>query len=72
MMYHIILNLLYQVRDILDNKNINNILHKFLDKSYSEKFIALIASMLEIDESKRYDFGDIKTYLEKNFGDMIN
>ena len=65
-------NLLYQVRDILDNKNINNILHKFLDKSYSEKFIALIASMLEIDESKRYDFGDIKTYLEKNFGDMIN
>ena len=65
-------NLLYQVRDILDNKNINNILHKFLDKCYSEKFIALIASMLEIDESKRYDFGDIKTYLEKNFGDMIN
>ena len=38
-------NLLYQVRDILDNKNINNILHKFLDKCYSEKFIALIASM---------------------------
>ena len=64
-------NLLYEVRNILDNKNINNILHKFLSKNYSENFIVLLASMLNIDESKRYDFIDIKTYIEKNFGDMI-
>ena len=64
-------NLLYQVRDIIDSKNINNILHKYLSKCYSEKYIVLLNSMLEVDESKRYDFGDIKTYIEKNFEDMI-
>ena len=64
-------NLLYEVRNILDNKNINDILHKFLSKYYSENFIVLLSSMLNIDESKRYDFIDIKTYIEKNFGDLI-
>ena len=64
-------NLLYQVRDIFDNKNINLVLHQFLGKFYSEKFISLIASMLEMDESKRYDFIDINKYIEKNFEDMI-
>ena len=65
-------NLLYQVRDIVDNKKINMILHKFLGKHYSEKFIVLLASMLEMDESKRYDFIDIKNYIEKNFADEVN
>ena len=64
-------NLLYQVRDIFDNKNINMVLHQFLGKFYSEKFISLVASMLEMDESKRYDFIDINKYIENNFGDMI-
>ena len=64
-------NLLYQVRDICDNKNINLVLHQFLGKYYSEKFISLVASMLEMDESKRYDFIDINKYIEKNFGDMV-
>ena len=64
-------NLLYQIRDILDNKNINIILHKCLNKYYSEKLINLLASMLEIDENKRYDFIDIKKYIEKNYADMI-
>ena len=64
-------NLLYQVRDVIDNKNINMMLHKFLSKYYSENFITLLISMLEMDESKRFDFIDIKTFIEKNFGDMI-
>ena len=64
-------NLLYQVRDVIDNKNINLMLHKFLSKYYSENFITLLVSMLEMDESKRYDFGDINKYIEKNYGDMI-
>ena len=46
-------------------------LHKFLSKYYSENFITLLVSMLEMDESKRYDFGDINKYIEKNYGDMI-
>ena len=65
-------NLLYKVRDILDSQNINVILHKFLNKFYCEKLIMLLASMLEIDETKRYDFSTIKEYIEKNFSDMIN
>ena len=62
-------NLLYEVRDVLDNKSINIILHKFLSKFYSEKLILLLASMLEIDEGKRYDFQTIKTYIEANYKD---
>ena len=65
-------NLLYEIRDILDSRTINVILHKFLNKFYSEKLIQLLASMLEIDEAKRYDFGTIKTYIEENFSEMIN
>ena len=64
-------NLLYEVRDILDSRSINIILHKFLNKFYSEKLIQLLASMLEIDESKRYDFNNIKTYIENNYPDLI-
>ena len=64
-------NLLYQIRDVLDNKNINIILHKCLNKFYGETFITLIASMLEIDEAKRYDFIDIIKYIEKNYSNMI-
>ena len=65
-------NLLYEIRDILDSRTINVILHKFLNKFYSEKLIQLLASMLEIDETKRYDFSTIKTYIEDNFSEMIN
>ena len=65
-------NLLYEVRDILDSQNINVILHKFLNNFYSEKLIKLIGSMLEIDESKRFDFANIKEYIEENFPEMIN
>ena len=65
-------NLLYQVRDILDSRSINVILHKFLNKFYSEQLIMLLSSMLEIDEAKRFDFRNIKEYIEKNFPDMIN
>ena len=64
-------NLLYEVRDISDSKNINIILHKFLNKCYSEKLIQLFVSMLEIDEAKRLDFSEIKKYIEEKFPDMI-
>ena len=43
-----------------------------MNKFYSEKLIQLLASMLEIDEAKRYDFSTIKTYIEDNFSEMIN
>ena len=65
-------NLLYEVRDILDSRTINVILHKFLNKFYSEKLIQLLANMLEIDESKRYDFSTIKKYIEDNYKDSLD
>ena len=49
-------NLLYEVRDVMDSKIINIILHKHLQKNYSERFIFILGKMLEIDENKRYDF----------------
>ena len=64
-------NLLYEVRDILDSRTINVILHKFLNKFYSEKLIQLLASMLEIDESKRFDFATIKTYIDNNYPEIV-
>ncbi len=57
--------------DILGSRTINVILHKFLNKFYSEKLIQLLASMLEIDESKRYDFGTIKTYIDNNYPEIV-
>ena len=63
-------NLLYEIRDILDSRTINVILHKFLNKFYSEKLIQLLASMLEIDEGKRYDFSTIKKYIENNYPEI--
>ena len=64
-------NLLYQIRDFLDKKNMDKVLHKCLNK-YSEKLIKLIASMLEIDENKRWDFKTIKNYIEENYPDLEN
>ena len=64
-------NLLYEVRDLMDTKRINVILHKFLSKCYSEKLIQLFVNMLEIDESKRFDFNEIKKYIEEKFPEMI-
>ena len=39
---------------------IREILFKFLDKRYSEKYILLILLMLEIDEEKRPDFIELE------------
>ena len=65
-------NLLYEVRDILDSRSVNIILHKFLNKFYSEKLIQLLGSMLEIDEAKRFDFKNIKEYIENNYPEINN
>ena len=63
-------NLLYEIRDVNDSKIINIILHKYLKKNYSEKFIFILYKMLEIDENKRYDFPalikEITTYYNIN------
>ena len=65
-------NLLYEVRDITDTKKISNVLHRCLQKIYSEKFISILAGMLEVDESKRLTFPKIAGILEENYRNEIN
>ena len=60
-------NLLYEIRDVNDSKIINIILHKYLKKNYSEKFIYILYKMLEIDENKRYDFHDLIKEITSNY-----
>ena len=64
-------NLLYEVRDICDDKSISVILHKCLQKIYSEKFISILAGMLEIDESRRLTFPKIIQLIKRNYRNEI-
>ena len=64
-------NLLYEVRDISDDKTIDVIIHKCLQKIYSERFISILAGMLEIDESKRLTFPKIIQLIKNNYRDEI-
>ena len=65
-------NLLYEMRDISDNKKIRIILQKFLKNIYTNKYMNLIQNMLEIDENKRYDFKEIISDITKNYCEYIN
>ena len=65
-------NLLYEVRDITDTKSISNVLHRCLQKIYSEKFITILAGMLEVDENKRLTFPKIAQILKESYRNEIN
>ena len=58
-------NIIYEVRDVTDMRRIEKILKKHLKNKYTEKFIQVLLSMLEIDESKRYDFVELNDYINK-------
>ncbi len=58
-------NIIYEVRDVTDTNRIDKILHKHFKNKYTEKFIQVLLSMLEIDESKRYDFVELNDYINK-------
>ena len=62
-------NIIYEVRDLNDMSKLDKILHKYLKNKYTEKFIHLIAKMLETDESKRIDFLELEQYINENFPD---
>ena len=49
-------NSLYSIREINDNKIIEEFLNKYLSKRYSEKIIKIILEMLQVDENLRPDF----------------
>ena len=62
--------LLYQVRNVSSTNQINNVLKQQLKKKYSDTFINILSKMMEIDESKRYDFAQlidaINTHYDKD------
>jgi serine/threonine protein kinase len=62
--------LLYQVRNVSSTNQINNVLKQQLKKKYSDTFINILSNMMEIDESKRYDFTQlidaINTHYDKD------
>ena len=49
-------NSLYNIREVKDNKIVEQILEKYLSQKYSEKLIKIIVDMLQIDENLRPDF----------------
>ena len=55
------------IRELTDMNKIREILFKFLDKRYSEKYILLILLMLEIDEEKRPDFIELEKKVNESF-----
>ena len=61
-------NLLYQVRDITDNKITENAITNHLKKKYSDNFIQIICKMLKIDEIQRFGFSEILEYIKNNYG----
>ena len=64
--------LLYQVREVYNSNQMNQILNQQLKKKYSETFINILAHMLEIEESKRYDFSQLIEVIEENYDKKDN
>ena len=54
---------LHEVRYIRDNRTLSLSLKKILSKSFSSQFINLIIRMLDINESTRLDFAELKNLL---------
>ena len=62
-LYAMCLNLkvLEYIREMNNIKNIKNIVNSFLDRNkYSNKLIAIIYQMIDLDEDKRYDFEQLE------------
>ena len=55
------------IRELIDMNKIKEILFKFLSKRYSEKFILLILTMLEVKEEKRPDFIELEKKVKEAF-----
>ena len=60
-------NILNDIREIVNQKVLNLIIEKELNKRYSNKIIILLENMLKIKEDERYDYETIQNYLDKNY-----
>jgi len=68
-LYALTLNLqiLNEIRNIINMTIINNIVQRNLKKYYSKNLINLILNMLELNENDRFSFNDIKKYLDEKY-----
>ena len=55
---------LYDVRELKSNVSVKIIIEKYLKKRYSYKFINIICNMLDINETTRDDFLELKERIE--------
>ena len=55
------------IRELNNMNKIREILFKFLEKKYSEKFILLILSMLEFNEENRPDFIELENKMKESY-----
>ena len=59
--------LLYQVRNVSTSNQMNKVLKQQLKKKYSDNFITILSHMMEIDESKRYNFTQLLEAIDANY-----
>ena len=55
---------LYDVRELKNNVSVKIIIEKYLKKRYSYKLISIISSMLDINETTRDDFVELKKRID--------
>ena len=57
---------LYEVREILKNGNKTKlVVNRYLGKKYSQKYLNILISMLQINEKDRPDFIELEKMMEK-------
>ena len=59
--------LLYQLRDVYNSSQMNQILKQQLKKKYSDTFIDILSHMMEVNESLRYDFSHLMEAINTNY-----
>ena len=64
--------LLYQLRDVYNSNQMNQILKQQLKKKYSDTFIDILSHMMEVDESLRYDFSHLMDAINANYDEEGN
>ena len=64
--------LLYQLRDVYNSNQMNQILKQQLKKKYSDTFIDILSHMMEIDEALRYDFSHLMEAINTNYDEDGN
>ena len=60
-------NPLYDLRKSNDIKTVNYVINRYFLNKFSVKFINMLRRMLEVNESKRFDFIELEKFLKENF-----